>query len=360
MLPENLSRRVLTMGCAYVSPRGGIAQVLHTYSQVLFRPFNFIPTTKSGSGLIKLLCLVGAWFRLMYCCLIKNTAIVHIHGASNSSFWRKRIFIYTAKFFGKKVVYHIHGGGFISFSMAHHETVAKVLKKVDAVVALSCSWKRFFESEFHSSNVVVIPNIISYPKFIYRSISFDKVRVEALFLGLLDRNKGIFNILEMINQYQGELRGRFLLHIGGNGKTEEVGRLIAEYGIGDIVQFEGWVRGEKKIELLNRSDFYLLPSYNEGLPISILEAMSYRLPIVASPVGGIPEIVEEGVNGFLVQPGDNESLYRAISQLIEKPDQRKVMGERSWEKVQPYLPINVEKKLKQLYSRLINDREMFK
>lgn len=360
MLSERICKRVLTIGCVYKSPRGGVAQVINTYSKEIFQPFNFVPTTKEGNGLVKFFCLLKAWSRFVSSCLVKNISIVHIHGASNSSFWRKRIFVYTAKFLGKKVVYHIHGGGFMSFSMAHYNAVAKVLSKVDVVVALSRSWKQFFEYEFHSSNVVVIPNVIAYPQFIPRSISFAKVRVEALFLGLLDRNKGIFNILEMINQYQGELRGRFLLHIGGNGKTEEVGRLIAEYGIGDIVQFEGWVRGEKKIELLNRSDFYLLPSYNEGLPISILEAMSYRLPIVASPVGGIPEIVEEGVNGFLVQPGDNESLYRAISQLIEKPDQRKVMGERSWEKVQPYLPINVEKKLKQLYSRLINDREMFK
>lgn len=360
MLQLSLCCRVLTMGCACDTPRGGIAQVLYTYSQILFQPFNFIPTTREGNGLTKFRCLVLAWFRLVFYCLFEDIAVVHIHGASNSSFWRKRIFIYTAKFLGKKVVYHIHGGGFMSFSMAHHNAVAKVLRKVDAVVALSRSWKQFFESEFHCSNVVVIPNIISNPQFIACSISFEKVHVEALFLGLLDRNKGIFNILEMINQYQGELRGKFLLHIGGNGKTDEVKRLIAESGIGDIVQFEGWVKGEEKIELLNRSDFYLLPSYNEGLPISILEAMSYRLPIVASPVGGIPEIVEEGVNGFLVQPGDNESLYRAISQLIEKPDQRKAMGERSWEKVQPYLPINVEKKLKQLYSRFINDREMFK
>lgn len=357
MFPENLCRRVLTMGCACDTPRGGIAQVLHTYSQVLFQPFNFISTTREGNGLTKFRCLVLAWFRLVYYCVFEDIAVVHIHGASNSSFWRKRIFIYTAKFLGKKVVYHIHGGGFMSFSMAHHNAVAKVLRKVDVVVALSRSWKQFFESEFHCSNVVIIPNIISNPKFIARSISFDKVRVEALFLGLLDRNKGIFNTLEMINQHQGELRGKFLLHIGGNGKTEEVRRLIAEYGIGDIVQFEGWVEGGKKVELLNRSDFYLLPSYNEGLPISILEAMSYRLPIVASPVGGIPEIVEEGVNGFLVQPGDNESLYRAISQLIENPNQRRIMGERSWEKVQPYLPSAVESKLMAVYSKLLENRD---
>lgn len=356
MLPENVCRRVLTMGCTYVSPRGGIAQVLNTYSLALFRPFNFITTTRGGSGLIKLLCLVEAWFRLVYCCLIKDIAIIHIHGASSNSFWRKRVFIYTAKFLGKKVVYHIHGGGFMSFSIAHREAVAKVLRKVDVVVALSRSWKQFFEYEFHSSNVVVIPNIIAYPQFIPRSISFAKVRVEALFLGLLDRNKGVFNILEMINQHQEELRGKFLLHIGGNGKTEEVKRLIAKYGIGDIVQFEGWVKGEKKIELLSRSDFYLLPSYKEGLPISILEAMSYRLPIVASPVGGIPEIVEDGVNGFLVQPGDNDNLYQVVSRLIENSLQRKSMGERSWEKVQPYLPSAVESKLMAVYSSLLDSK----
>lgn len=355
MLPENLCRRVLTIGCMYEPPKGGVAQVINTYSKEIFQPFNFVPTTKEGNFFVKLFCLLKAWFRFVNSCIVKDISIVHIHGVSYISFWRKLIFIYTAKLFRIKVVYHIHGAEFKSFALAHHNIVAKVLRKVDILIALSCSWQQFFETEFDCKNVVVLPNIIPYPE-IAESLSVDYQRVEASYLGYLDKRKGIFNILEMINQHQGELRGKFLLHIGGNGKTEEVKRLIAEYGIGDIVQFEGWVKGEKKIELLNRSDFYLLPSYNEGLPISILEAMSYRLPIVASPVGGIPEIVEEGVNGFLVQPGDNESLYRAISQLIENPNQRRTMGERSWEKVQPYLPSAVESKLMAVYSKLLEKR----
>ena len=130
-----------------------------------------------------------------------------------------------------------------------------------------------------------------------------------LFLGLLGKNKGIYDLLECIRDHKVEFQGKLKLYIGGNGEIEHVKQLIKEYGIADIVIFEGWVSGDKKIELLNKSDAYILPSYKEGLPISILEAMSYGMPIISTPVGGIPEIVSNGENGYLVEPGNKEDIY---------------------------------------------------
>ena len=103
-------------------------------------------------------------------------------------------------------------------------------------------------------------------------------------------------------------------------------------------------------------DAYILPSYNEGLPISILEAMSYSLPIISTAVGGIPEILKNGENGFIMEPGDKEAIYRAIHTLMGDERLRAQMGEKSFEKVRTHLPGYVEKQLRELYDSLKYDK----
>lgn len=111
--------------------------------------------------------------------------------------------------------------------------------------------------------------------------------------------------------------------------------------------------GDKKIQIINEVDAFILPSYNEGLPISILEAMSYNLPIISTSVGGIPEILKNGYNGFLIRPGDKKALKNAILTLINNPSLRKEMGKHSQEMVQPFLPTTVEGQLRTLYKELL-------
>ena len=128
--------------------------------------------------------------------------------------------------------------------------------------------------------------------------------------------------------------------------------IIAENGLGGIVCYDGWVAGERKASLMSMANIYILPSYAEGLPISILEAMTYGMAIISTPVGGIPEIVRQNENGILIAPGDTEALSNAILKLAEDKACRYDMGRRSIEIVQPYLPKNVERHLNILYSEL--------
>ena len=114
----------------------------------------------------------------------------------------------------------------------------------------------------------------------------------------------------------------------------------------------GWVSGAEKIDVFNIADIFVLPSYNEGLPISILEAMSYGLPILSTTVGGIPEIVENGVNGFLVEPGDKNALLEFLEVLVLNKTKRLEMGEKSRLVVADHLPNSVESQLKNLYNSL--------
>ena len=118
------------------------------------------------------------------------------------------------------------------------------------------------------------------------------------------------------------------------------------------MKFEGWVSGEKKIELLNWADVYILPSFNEGLPISILEAMSYKKPIISTPVGGIPEVVDK-TNGILVTPGNDEEIFSAMKHYVDYKADITKHGEESYKKAETYLPDYVLNHLKRIYESLI-------
>lgn len=109
--------------------------------------------------------------------------------------------------------------------------------------------------------------------------------------------------MKAIGDHKQELQNRIVLHIGGNGETDRLLSIIKELGIETLVRFEGWVDKEKKQYLLNLADVYILPSFIEGVPISILEAESYHKPVITTNVGGIPSIVQDRVSGVFVTPG---------------------------------------------------------
>lgn len=349
MIPENISKHILTLGVAYDNPEGGIAQVIYHYSQI-YEQFNFIATVRKGNNITKLWLAIYAYFKLLYYLLIKDIRIVHLHGSSYGSFWRKHYYINLVHFFGKRIVYHIHSGEFAEFSSRHEHTVKNTLSKSDVIIALSNSWKQFLEEKFNCTNVIIIKNIIEVPhprKFTYSTT------VHFLFLGLLNKNKGIYDLLTLISKHHSELTSHFIFHIGGNGEIDKVCNFIKQNHLDDVVKFEGWVSGSKKQELLSLADVYILPSYNEGLPLSVLEAMSYKLPIISTTVGGIPEIVENGINGFLITPGDQEAIFDRIITLINNKKLRITMGEISYQKSIPHFPDKVEKELTLLYKNLL-------
>lgn len=340
------TKNILTIGIDYRVVRGGVAAVENVYS-TFYQPFNHVTTTVTNGQVKKLLVLCKAILQFLYWMLFHpEIKIVHVQGSVGASFWRKAIFIYIAKFFHKKVVWHMHAGRFAVFYQQHRYAVRKVVNKSDVIIALSEYWKEYFKNEFPTKRVEIIKNVISAPRVHKQQTGY----FTLLFLGLLGKNKGIYDLLECIRDHKVEFQGKLKLYIGGNGEIEHVKQLIKEYGIADIVIFEGWVSGDKKIELLNKSDAYILPSYKEGLPISILEAMSYGMPIISTPVGGIPEIVSNGENGYLVEPGNKEDIYKAIISLLNDSDLRNRMGSVSLSRVGEHLPEYVEKQLETLYN----------
>jgi glycosyltransferase involved in cell wall biosynthesis len=103
-----------------------------------------------------------------------------------------------------------------------------------------------------------------------------------------------------------------------------------------LIDHLGPVSLEERLAFFKRADVFVLPTYAEGTPISMLEAMAAGLPVVSTPVGGIPDVVEDGVEGFIVKPGDVEALADRLARLINDPERRRRMGRRAQDKVRPF------------------------
>ncbi len=362
LVPRQLAERVLTVGPDHINYRGGIGGVMNVYARH-FSVYKYITTHKPTTHKWQL----GLFFLKQYGRFVatlqqdKAIQLVHIQASSHGSFYRKLVLFITAKYgFGKQVIYHMHGSRFETF-YHNSDPVSKFLirflvERADVVIGLSDYWRTFFNQNFQVRRLEVLGNVIHqrdsaevfYPKAAGGPLN-------VLFLGAIGQRKGIFDLLDVLREHRAVFEGRLVLRIGGNGETERLQDYIRQHNLESLAQFEGWVSGEKKHELLSSSDVYILPSYHEGLPISILEAMNYHLPVISTPVGGTAEAVQEGINGFLVMPGDKEALYARLLQFVVQPELASTMGAASGRIVRRYLPETIFAHLCDIYESMLAD-----
>lgn len=349
MIPKDIASQVVSLGCSNKNPKGGIAQVLYCYEHYVFEEFNFVTISRRSNIWNNIALFTRGLFKFLFVLLFKREIkIVHIHTSQRKSFIRSNVFMTLTKFFKKKLVLHIHGGGFKDYYYEDPEYVTKCLRKCDVIIVLSNEWKQFLESIGFES--VVVENIITHP--VKRTVPADGL-VHILFLGLIRQLKGIYDLVEVIAEHKDEFRGKMILHVGGNGETETLVKMIKDLGVEDIVKFEGWVAHDKKVELMNLCKVYALPSYVEGLPLSILEAMSYNMAIISTRVGGIPSVVEDKKNGFLFEPGDKDAIYSSVKKLVFDENLLSTMGRDNSQLVGDYYPENVASKLSEIYKSLL-------
>ncbi|MDF9796741.1 glycosyltransferase involved in cell wall biosynthesis [Catalinimonas alkaloidigena] len=355
----------------YIAPhykywKGGISAVITEYKRSI-KNFHYLPSTTSSNIFLTALSfpfiILIFSFRLL---VSKKIKIVHIHGASKGSFYRKFVFFLIAKkFFSKKVVYHIHGAGYHLFygsaSPFIKKRVRRIINQSDCLIVLSAWWKDFFENEFNPPHIKIVPNIVAKPsKIVLNSKPYldefntqEKI-INLLFLGRIGDRKGIFDLLKVLTDNKSFFETRCRLRVGGDGEVDKLLEYIKIHNLTEIVEYIGFVQGEKKNLILRESDIYVLPSYNEGLPISILEAMSYAKPIISTTVGGIPEIVHDRYNGTLFEPGNLEELKTALIELIDDSNLLETYGKNSYELVKDkHFPDSVKEILLELYDELI-------
>lgn len=276
---------------------------------------------------------------------IDNFDIVHIHMASRRSTFRKGKYVRIAKSKNKKVILHIHGAEYKLFynecDEKQKEYVKETLALSDKVIVLSEEWKDYFKNLVDEEKIVVIYNSIVIPENFEKNLDTNKL----LFLGRIGQRKGIYDLIEVIDKLKSNFPD-IMLYVGGDGEIEKLKQLIQEKHLEKNIEYIGWTSGEKKEKLLKECSFYILPSYNEGMPMSVLEGMAYKNVVISTKVGGIPKVIENNKNGILIDPGDKEKLEKELIRLLKDKDLRLKLSKEARKTVE--LKFNIENNIKTL------------
>lgn len=356
LIPKSVSDRLLMVGVYYKeNAPGGMASVIQYYEKY-FETLNYYATWE-WSGPVKRAWLFGAAYVRLFgrMLLDRRIKVVHIHTAADGSFWRKSKIARLAKMMGKKVIMHIHAGRFKDFynESKKKDWILKNLLQVDKLIVLSESWKEWFVGiGMDGERTEVLHNITAYPQLMPKA-RVDDDKVHYLFLGEIRQRKGVFDMLKAVAAHREEMKDKVEIRIGGNKNEDLLRSFIRDNQLEEFVKFEGFVSGEKKVNLLNWADVFILPSHYEGLPIAILEAMSYGCAIISTPVGGIPEVVTQDVNGVLLTPGNSEEIASAIMKYADNKALLENEGKESLKLVDTYLPESVLNHLRRIYEELM-------
>jgi glycosyltransferase involved in cell wall biosynthesis len=154
--------------------------------------------------------------------------------------------------------------------------------------------------------------------------------VRLLFVGWLDREKGIFELIDACQRLAGDRQ--FTLDIAGEGDASEEARaLVARHGLNEVIRFRGWLQAHDLKRALSDADVFVLPSWAEGLPNAMVEAMAARLAVVVTRVGAIPDVITDRLSGLLVAPKSAESLSLALAELIDNSDLRERLASEAYQ-----------------------------
>jgi glycosyltransferase involved in cell wall biosynthesis len=327
---RNFGKFVVMLGTS-PDAQGGIATVVQNYqsSGLLAKwKVRYIVTHTQESVYAKLKVALSAFLRLFGMLLANQVALVHVHMSSRYSTWRKSAFLLLAMLFRVPTLIHVHGGNYVDFfnhqcGFLQRALIRFLLRRSSRVIALSPSWCADIRSIEPMARTTVLYNSVPLPDLGKQAIDHQgQFAPIILFLGLISAPKGAFDLLKAASC----LHEDFRLVIGGEGDLGAARAAVASLSLGDKVSFPGWIRGKEKDVLLAQAQIFVLPSYFEGVPMAILEAMSWAKPVVATNVGGIPDVICDGREGLLVPPGDISVLTAALNRLLADPALRQRMG----------------------------------
>jgi len=214
--------------------------------------------------------------------------------------------------------------------------IRKTLSLPHKVIVLSPSWGKFLESLLPKNRIAVVENFVDLSQFhtYVRKYDAPERPITVLFVGGAGAiEKGLYDTINaarlVLKQYKDIL---FVFVACSNMK--ELGTFIEKEAMASHIKLLGYLHGDEKLRIFFESDIFILPSYGEGLPITILEAMAAGLPVIATSVGAIPEIIEDGKNGFLTEPGDHVGLAKKILKLARDIKLRQEIGKNNLAKIE--------------------------
>lgn len=312
---------------------GGIASIVSLLNEHLSN-VRFMDSSKPKGFLLKSLHPFILMMKILIYCVLNPRSKVLFFSSAYNSFWEKSCWALIVRIVYSRVFVVMVDGNFPEFYQSlspNQKKLAKFFMTNVTVVAQSPSWQKFYEDIFPFSTFGVISGGVDIDFFKSNSYGNPTGKLKVLYVGWIIKEKGIYDILEAcsilkcsLDNFIVELVGPIYLPVQ---KLEE---LIQSYGLEDLVVLSGPIHGRN--ELKDRycsADIFLFPSHYEGFPMAVLEALSCGLPLIASNVGGIPDIVSNGKNGFLIEPHSPKDISDSLIRLLTDEELRLSMSKES-------------------------------
>ena len=307
--------------------RGGITSVINAYRQTaLWTDWNmvWIETHIDRSKVVKLGILIKAIIIFLY--HLPSANLVHLHFSQPVSAIRKLLFIFLTKLFRKQLLIHFHA---FSTDTTIHSKVGFVYKYIfssaDKVIVLSNYWKKEIACKwpYLAEKLIVVYN----PCAAVKPMPVERQNT-ILFAGTVNQRKGYQDLLQAFATLKNNYPDWKLI-FAGNGEIETAIQLAKSLQIEENVKFLGWVSGYEKAMAFSQSSIFCLPSYAEGFPMSVLDAFSYGLPVITTPVGGIPDLLTDTENALIYQPGNILALSSCLTKCITDQTLRSSLAKSS-------------------------------
>lgn len=259
---------------------------------------------------------------------LRRADVVHINVASNGSVYRKALLAALVRRLGIPYVVHLHSGAFDRFWQTAgpqlNRVIAALLRNSAAVIVLGRYWSELIERNLPgmAGHVMILPNATASVASGPETAKDGRVRIS--FFGRLGEIKGTPQLVEALALLRH--RSDWTATIAGNGDVGATREALARLQIADRVSVPGWLGPAAAAELLRRTDVLVQPSFVDNLPMTVLEAFAQGIPVVATPVGVVDDVVRPEVNGLLVPAGDVAALADALARLIGDPTLRQRLG----------------------------------
>lgn len=359
---EDVMEKILIVGPSSTKSKGGmstvIGEILEDNELKNKYDISAYESYIDGTKFRVLLYSIWAIFKFIVTGQAKKYDVYHIHAASYGSTFRKRIYLKIIKKYKKKVILHIHVAEYMVFfdklSKKKKRQVIDTLQVADMVIALSNEWKNKFDNKFGLTNCYVLENGINTEKLAPAIVDTKKNQTSFVTLGRLGKRKGTYDLVDAIEIARKKVPN-IRCYLAGDGEIDKFCNIIVERGLQNNIEVVGWADFTKKLELLSKVSTVVLPSYNEGLPMSILEGMATGKAIISTTVGAIPEVVKEE-NGILIQPGDVQALADALVKCSNNLKMLEDMSQKNINKIYEQFSMkSMHLKLMSYYKQVIKN-----
>jgi len=326
------------MCCSALKVKGGMTSVLRNYLEYDkwdCVKIKYTPTHIDRTGILgKIVYFAIAMVRIFFTFCFGKVDIVHLHVSDTGSFTRKAMIVRLAKRFNKPVILHHHAANFDDYYRSLSDKkkvyVCNIFDTVDVNIVLSKRLVPMIMDKCKTARAIVVYNAVpTYDRNLYNTFAHN-----ILFLGRIEERKGVYDLIDVIAELDSKIDKKYKFMICGDYEIEKARGEIATVGMQHRIERLGWIDNEEKMEVFQKTCINVLPSYNEGLPMTILETMAFGIPNVTTAIASIPEVITNYKNGILITPGDKNALAKAIQYLLSHPNERKAMSDASYQTIE--------------------------